>query len=122
MYAIGAYGSGAYNANLANNVPGFSTAQPYVEQDKASRIGAIFEGVSGLLQTWGDVKARLKYQPQPVPSNDNQAPFVTGYYSNGEPMLGYAAPNSGLFGGGNSKMLLLFGAAIVGAVLLFGKR
>lgn len=120
MYAVGAYGSGSYAANLASAVPGFSTAQPYVEQDKSSRIGAIFEGVSGLLQTWGDVKARLKYAPQPIPTNDNQAPFLTGYYSNGEPMLGYAQANSGLFGGQN-KPLLIAGAAILGLFLLMKK-
>ena len=74
------YNQGAYLGKGAFDDSATSSAKPYVEADKSSRTTAIFQGISGVLNSASDFYARLKYNAKPAYGSPND-PNV--YYGGG---------------------------------------
>lgn len=115
----GGYGGsgGSYSGAYTGDDAQFTGATPYVEQDKSSRTTAIFQGISGVLQSAGDFYQRIKYNVQPVPGGYGTS---NAFWGGG---VSYVPGRSGepiklAAGGSASPMLLIVVAAVVLIVLL----
>jgi len=115
-YNQGAYlGKGAWDSSPNESV------QPYVEADKASRTTAIFQGITGVINSAGDFYKRLKYDARPAAGGYND-PNV--YYGGG---VSFRPGESGeptklaITGAAGFTPFLLIGAIVVLAFFLKGK-
>lgn len=114
---MGAYGASAYGGAYTGEDEVLSSARPYVEQDKASRTTAIFEGITGTVNSLSDFYARIKYNAQPVygaPAENNS--FFGGGVSYVPGRSG--EPTKLSFGGGAGPLILLALGAVVLLVVM----
>lgn len=111
-----------FNNNLDFGKGGaYATPKPYIESDKSSRTAALWEGISGVIQTAAEAYRRIKYNPQPVPYGGGTLPPDYPNYPNTNPdvpyYLGVERPNTGGPSLSLNNPMLIFGA--IGIVLLF---
>ena len=108
------YNQGAYLGKGAWDNGGSSSAVPYVEADKSARTTAVFQGITGVINSASDFYQRLKY---------NAKPAAGGY---GDPNVYYGGGVSYVPGeSGEPTKLQISGVAgftpllLIGAVILF---
>lgn len=127
--ATGAYGASPYSFGVSNpfnntiSTPQNGTIQlsavtPYVENDKSSRVSAIFEGISGTINSLGQAYQRIKFNPQPIGAFSSTAPpfygaFPTQLDAQGLPVT-FAPPVN--------KTLLVIGAILLVVFFLMMKK
>lgn len=95
--------------------------EPYVEDDKASRLSAIFEGVAGTIGSIGDAFARIRYNATPVPGGYATRPSIypndMGRYSSASmASVGVAPSKTGV-----TTLVILGGLALL-YFILRGRR